>query len=297
MPKINLSGAACDYDLTAPKPDFPVLVFVHGWLLSRAYWQPLVDTLSSQYQCLTYDLRGFGRSQPISRASDQATRDQAAQNPYGLQSYAEDLVALLAELQIEQAWLVGHSLGGSIALWAADLAPTVVAGVVCVNAGGGIYIETEFARFRQAGQQLVKFRPGWLRCVPLLGFAFGRMAVQQPIESRWGQQRLIDWLDADQAAARESLLASTTRSEVHRLPHLVAGLKQPVHFIAGGQDMIMAPRYVQHLASFHPLFQELGENVTELDNCGHFAMLEQTHRVAQRIQTIVQPASIPAFAP
>ncbi len=65
MPSINILETTHIYELTAPvaDPELPVLVFVHGWLLSRHYWQPLVQLLQSQYQCLVYDARGFGESQ------------------------------------------------------------------------------------------------------------------------------------------------------------------------------------------------------------------------------------------
>jgi 2-succinyl-6-hydroxy-2,4-cyclohexadiene-1-carboxylate synthase len=169
MPTIHFDGVACDYALSAPRPNFPVLVFVHGWLLSRAYWQPVVDLLAPEYQCLTYDLRGFGRS----GAGRCWNASSAAASPYDLQAYAEDLLALLEHLQIQRAWVVGHSLGGSVALWAAHLAPKVVEGVVCVNAGGGIYLQTEFEKFRRAGEQMVQLRPGWLRYVPGWGWRWG----------------------------------------------------------------------------------------------------------------------------
>lgn len=38
------------------------LVFIHGWLLSHKYWQPIIDQLSLEHRCLAYDLRGFGES-------------------------------------------------------------------------------------------------------------------------------------------------------------------------------------------------------------------------------------------
>ncbi|NJO79111.1 MAG: alpha/beta fold hydrolase [Cyanobacteria bacterium RM1_2_2] len=61
---IEIQGFPHAYELSAPTDSPIVLVFVHGWLLSHAYWQPVIEHLSSTYQCLTYDLRGFGRSQP-----------------------------------------------------------------------------------------------------------------------------------------------------------------------------------------------------------------------------------------
>jgi len=287
MPSIDVKGVSHDYDLTET-PGAPVtLVFVHGWLLSQCYWQPLVQQLAPHYSCLTYDLRGFGRSQPA------ASPDNGILRGYRLQDYAEDLGFLLEALQIKNAWLVGHSLGGSIALWAASQFPEWVKGVICLNAGGGIYLKEEFERFRSAGQQLVKLRPRWLGYVPLLDVMFARASVAQKISRKWGKQRLMDFVTAHPDAALGALLESTTEAEVHQLPLVVSQLKQPVYFIAGANDRIMELRYVHHLASFHPSFGECGFNVAEIPVCGHLAMLEQTEQVAEMINCMVAGKFIP----
>ncbi|MBW4582952.1 MAG: alpha/beta hydrolase [Tildeniella nuda ZEHNDER 1965/U140] len=282
MQTIDILGVPHAYELTAPTASNDVLVFIHGWLLSRHYWQPLIEQLSPRYQCLSYDLRGFGDSQ-LAQATEVKYR---ACTGYSLIDYAKDLALLLKQLQLETAWLVGHSIGGSIALWAADQLPQVK-GVICLNSGGGIYLKEEFDRFRAAGQQLVKLRPRWLCQVPLLDLLFTRASVARTIERRWGRQRLIDFVTADAEAALGMLLDSTTEAEVHCLPQVVARLQQPVYFIAGAQDPIMEPQYVRHLASFHPLFEACGANVAEISDCGHMAMVEQTAAVAAQLQTIL----------
>jgi 2-succinyl-6-hydroxy-2,4-cyclohexadiene-1-carboxylate synthase len=256
------------------------IVFIHGWLLSRLYWQPLVAQLAADYTCLAYDLRGFGES-------TQALAQRQGRVSYSLQAYAEDLIALIQSLALEQVWVVGHSLGGSVALWAAHLAPDKIQGVICVNAGGGIYIDQAFAQFRAAGKQMVRWRAHWLQYMPLLAAVFSRMMVTQPLGLTWGQQRLVDFLRADPAAALGALEESTTQPEVHRLPHLVAQLRQPAYFITGAQDTVMNPRYVRHLASFHWLFQSGENNVITLEQCGHFAMLEQTAAMATVMKGIL----------
>lgn len=246
-----------------------VLVCIHGWLLSRAYWQPLMQQLAPDIACLAYDLRGFGEStqQLCDRNTDTAN--------YGLSAYARDLNALLETLELEHVWLIGHSLGGSIALWAAHLFPARIQGVICVNAGGGIYIRNAFEKFRSAGQQMVGWRPRWLQHLPVLPWTFSHMMVRQTLSYHWGRQRLIDFLRADPDAAIQSLLASTTENEVHQLPRIVSQLSQPVYFITGEQDTVMAPRYVMHLASFHHFFHQGKPAVVKLEQCGHFAMLER----------------------
>jgi 2-succinyl-6-hydroxy-2,4-cyclohexadiene-1-carboxylate synthase len=288
MAIVEIKGEPHTYELTSPvQSSTPVLVFIHGWLLSRRYWQPLLERISDRYQCLTYDLRGFGDSQKPPNPSP----DPAVAQSYTLTAYAQDLKILLEQLDIQSAWLVGHSLGGSIALWGADQCPERVKGVICLNAGGGIYLREEFERFRSAGQQLVKRRPPWLSYLPGINWIFARAMVAHPLEREWGRQRVADLLRANEAAALGSLLDSTTEEEVHLLPQMVSRLQQPVYFIAGEKDQVMEPKYVTHLASFHSLFQHCGENVIEISACGHMSMVEKPDEVATVIQEILEKHS------
>lgn len=297
MAYLNVFGVPHAYQLTPQtKSTSATLVFVHGWLLSQCYWQPVIDRLSSDFQCLSYDLRGFGQSnrQLEARSLTPQHPSSASPHPYSLEAYAEDLGALLTALELSApVWLVGHSLGGSVALWAAKLFPQQVQGVICVNAGGGVYLPDEFARFRQAGEQIVRWRPGWLRNFPFISCAFAKMMVFEPLALAWGEKRVADWLAAHSDAAKGVLLESTTESEVHRLPQVVANLQQPAYFLAGAEDTVMEVKYVNHLASFHPLFESLEGNVRVLPNCGHMAMVEQPEALAAAIReltTAIAPA-------
>jgi 2-succinyl-6-hydroxy-2,4-cyclohexadiene-1-carboxylate synthase len=282
MAKIDILGYPHVYDFTEEgcEVNAPVLVFVHGWLLSRSYWQPLIELLSPHYPCLRYDLRGFGDSQSINTISIPQT--------YTLESYAQDISLLLTKLNIEQAWLIGHSLGGNIAIWGAQCCPERVKGVICLNSGGGIYLKEEFERFRNAGAQLVKRRPSWLAYLPGLDFFFARAMVARPLSRYWGRQRLLDFLKADEEAALATLMDSTTETEVHLLPKVLANLNQPVYFLAGTEDKIMELKYVQHLASFHSLFEANASNVFTIPDCGHLGMLEQPFLVSKYIGNILK---------
>ena len=284
MATIDILGVRHAYDLTAPRTTPHVLVFVHGWLLSRHYWQPAIARLADNYQCLTYDLRGFGDS--IAH-EDTDGHSEPLNSCYTPAAYARDLAILLEKLDISSAWLVGHSLGGTIALWGASQLSDRIKGVLCVNAGGGIYLKEEFERFRAVGKQLVKLRPLWLSYLPLLDFVFARDSVAHSIGRSWGRQRLIDFVAARPEAATGALLESTTEAEIHRLPQIVSQLKQPVYFIAGTKDKIMEPKYVLHLASFHWMFQGCGENVIQIPDCGHLAMLEQPDAVVNYLTKIL----------
>ena len=291
MPYLDVFSVPHFYALTPERGHSDTaIVFVHGWLLSHRYWQPIIDELHKDFQCLSYDLRGFGASNADVEKRSPHHSQGATTHPFSLAAYAQDLGHLLEALDLKQVWLVGHSLGGSVALWTAKLFPQRISGVICVNAGGGVYLPNEFAKFRQAGQQIMRWRPQWLKFLPFIGHAFTRLMVSKPLPLEWGKDRVVDLLAADQTAAVGVLLASTTEAEVHRLPQVVSSLEQPVYFVAGAEDAVMEEKYVRHLASFHASFESAEGNVMVLQDCGHMAMIEQPVALIQVIKDVVEGA-------
>lgn len=79
------------------------LVLLHGYPLDHTIWAPLVPLLQQDFDLILPDLRGFGRS-PASPA------------PYQMSDVADDIASLLDHLGIKKAAVVGHSMGGYIAL-------------------------------------------------------------------------------------------------------------------------------------------------------------------------------------
>ena len=293
MATIEILGVPHTYELTAPTSCPHTLVFIHGWLNSSVYWQPVISRLSVDLQCLSYDLRGFGESQSQVTSdieltnTDSSMLSSSLDSLYSPSAYAQDLAVLLQHLNISNAWLIGHSLGGTIALWTATQLPERIQGVICVNAGGGIYLKEAFEQFRAAGQKFLQVRPRWLSQMPLIDLLFTKASVLRPLDRYWARQRLIDFIVADPEAALGTLFDSTTEAEINCLPQLVSKLKQPVYFLAGADDKVMEPKYIRHLARFHWLFQYVGDNVIEIPDCGHLAMLEQPEAVAEHIRSIV----------
>lgn len=81
--------------------DGPPLLMVHGIGARHKTWQGLVDNLKSDFQCITYDLRGHGES-PV------------PPTPYTLDNLVEDVEALRMTIGIDRMHIIGHSLGGMI---------------------------------------------------------------------------------------------------------------------------------------------------------------------------------------
>lgn len=101
------------------------LLFVHGWLNDLSVWDAVTEHLADRFRCIAVDLRGHGNSE--------ATGD----GNYGRDLVLDDLRRVLAEHRCEQAVIVGHSLGGYLALALAIESPELVSGLGLVAAGPG----------------------------------------------------------------------------------------------------------------------------------------------------------------
>ncbi|MFQ5513700.1 MAG: alpha/beta fold hydrolase [Myxococcota bacterium] len=99
------------------------LLFLHGYDNDSHVWDAFTPDLAPHYQTLALDHRGHGRS-----AWDPRAR-------YDPETLAHDVEAVLAHLGLERVVLVGHSLGGRVALHFARRAAQRLAGLVLVDVG------------------------------------------------------------------------------------------------------------------------------------------------------------------
>jgi pimeloyl-ACP methyl ester carboxylesterase len=103
----------------------PAIVFVHGMGTSAHTWDHCSDLLSDRFTTIAVDLLGHGES-PVLDDPQEYTRDRAL----------ADLDDVLADLD-QPAVLVGHSLGGYLALAHAATRPGVARAIVVLNTGPG----------------------------------------------------------------------------------------------------------------------------------------------------------------
>ncbi|MDC0336076.1 alpha/beta hydrolase [Pseudodesulfovibrio sp.] len=78
------------------------IVLIHGWTMSSLFWRRQL-TLSEQFQVITIDLRGHGRSQSVLRGNT-------------LPRYARDVREVIRALDLKNIMLVGWSMGGSVVM-------------------------------------------------------------------------------------------------------------------------------------------------------------------------------------
>lgn len=98
----------------------PALVFIHGWMCDQTYWSGQVEAFAPRHTVVTLDLGGHGRS----------GMDRPG---WPLMAFGTDVAAVVDALGLDEVILVGHSMGGPVALEAARLMPDKVIGVVGVD--------------------------------------------------------------------------------------------------------------------------------------------------------------------
>jgi pimeloyl-ACP methyl ester carboxylesterase len=126
----SVSGAAgaIYVDDGGGKDGLPVL-FLHSFAGDSSHWASQLDHLRHHRRALAIDLRGHGKSA--------APRD----DDYSIGAMVKDLEAVVDKLQIQRFVLVGHSLGGAVAIHYAARHPSRVAGLVVVGAPGKVPAE------------------------------------------------------------------------------------------------------------------------------------------------------------
>ncbi|MGV2829716.1 alpha/beta fold hydrolase [Myxosarcina sp. GI1(2024)] len=276
MPVVNLRGVDHYYEWIGHSPNStkPVMVFVHGWGGSARYWRSTAKALSNDFDCLLYDLRGFGRSllppQPVGVG-------------YELEEYAEDLALLLDALELDRVYLNSHSMGASIAaLFINRYGDRVCQAILTCN-GIFEYDAKAFAAFHKFGGYVVKFRYDWFLKVPFADRMFMARFLHRPIDKRDRLAFLEDFLLADYEAAKETIYTSVSKKAVEIMPQEFTKISIPTLMISGAKDIIIPAAMGKKAAA-------LNDNIKyiELPNTSHFPMLEDTTGYLQAVREFLQ---------
>ncbi|MEO1186515.1 MAG: alpha/beta hydrolase, partial [Cyanobacteria bacterium J06636_27] len=208
----------------------PVMVFIHGWAGSARYWESTAQVLSKQFDCLLYDMRGFGRSRgkPIVQVDSLQKKqgeEAVIELTYKLEEYAEDLAVLLDELELERVFINAHSMGASIATLFLNQYQERVEKAILTCSGIFEYDKKSFEAFHKFGGYVVKFRPQWLGKIPLVDRMFMARFLYRSIKATERQAFLEDFLIADYEAALNTIYTSVSKAQAELMPQEFAKLK------------------------------------------------------------------------
>ncbi len=193
--------------------DGPPLVLLHGLGGSSANWALLAPALAERHRVVLVDLPGHGRSGPLPAAP-------------GIGPYADRVALLLERLELGAAVVVGHSLGGLVALRLAARHPAAVRGLV-LAAPAGIGSGTKaaeralaFVGWVQPGRRISPYWRAVARSGTLKRIVFGRWFAADPealgtdaVEALLGEINL----HTDTQSASRVLTADDPRLDLHEV--------------------------------------------------------------------------------
>jgi pimeloyl-ACP methyl ester carboxylesterase len=97
----------------------PSLLFLHYWGGSSRTWDPVINSLKTDFRCVAYDHRGWGKS-------------DKPETGYSVHDLAEDAEALTQTLGLTRYVLIGHSMGGKVAQLLAAKRPVGLEALILV---------------------------------------------------------------------------------------------------------------------------------------------------------------------
>ena len=252
----------------------PPLVLLHGIMLSSALWVHQLRDLADHHRVIAVDLRGHGQSLPGSTGS-------------GIEILADDVRTVLETLGVEHAIVVGHSMGGMVALQLATGLPPDerrrrIAGIVLTSTTAGPFVTL----------------PGFTGVVRVTGPVTARaLLVGERVGAKALPSRDLRWwltrlgFGADAPAVQVRFVEAMHRGTPSRtladligslatfdLSSKLGALDVPVLVVVGSHDKLTAPRLARRLAAALP-----EASLVELPRCGHMPMLERRHEFSRLV--------------
>lgn len=248
----------------------PAVVLIHGLMSSHATWNGQIDRLAVNNRVIAPDLPGNG-------ASGKALGD------YSLSAQAAAVRDLLDHLAVRSAAVVGHSLGGGVAMQFAYLFPERVDRLTLVSSGGlGREISPALRAAILPGSEyvlpVITSRPVRVVGDQLLALSdrIGVLPLSQSSRAAW--RDLVSLADAE---TRRAFLA-TSRGVIDRGGQTVSALSRlreiadrPLLVVWGAKDRILPVSQVQTAFAEFP-----GARLEIFERSGHFPHLDEPDRFA-----------------
>ena len=230
------------------------LVLLHGYPLDHHLWNEVAPLLEDTFELILPDLRGFGGSSSVDTF-------------YAMEDFALDIAALLDHLEIQKAGIVGHSMGGYVALAFARVYPERVSGLGLVSSQVlADPPDRKEARYKSAAEVADKgiasvvetMTPKFTADPRLQQFARQSMEQQQP------------------AAYIGALKAMAER--VDSTP-LLSSLQIPVVIVHGDADALIPIDRAREVKAAVP-----GAHLVEVAGAGHMPMMEAKEETAEALK-------------
>lgn len=275
---ITLDGYRLAYS-TAGDPAAPPLLLLHGLMSHRGVWWQTIEAFQASHYCVAVDLLGFGDS------------DKPREADYSIPAQGKRVLQLADALGWSQFTLMGHSMGGQIALCiASTLSPLrirrliSVAGVVSGRLSP--YVENVILKWLALSRRV----PQMFALVR--GLSRYRWAVYSPFSGvkiwfyRMAAVPFEDWaLDREMAFQPQGRLAAYQAGQAIRALNLTSQLGRitaPTLVIFGQQDAVVPVSDGRLVQQHVP-----NSRLVLIDDCGHYPMYEKPAQYLAAVRTFL----------
>ena len=250
---VELDGRRVSYLTAGDSAAAPAILLIHGSGVSAGSWVNQLRGLLTAFRVAAIDLPGHGKSDPIPRAS--------------VEEYAETVAKFLEALGSGPVLVVGHSLGGAIAIALAAQRPHAVTGLVLLASCAKLpWVDSSWGR-------LLPYLPGplwktfFISTAQKLLFAPG---VPGHVVSL-GMQEL-------RSCRAETILKDLQAAKAMDLTQQATGLDVPTLILCGSQDRLTPPALSADLKGLIP-----GSRLSLIEEAGHMLLLEVPTRVNEEV--------------
>lgn len=222
------------------------LVFIHGLGCDSRYWREQIPYFAEKYRMVTIDLAGHGHSQQTRKI-------------YSLESFAQDVKAVVEKLDAKKVILIGHSLGGGVIAEATKLIPNRVIGLI----GADTLQNVEESMSKEAVAQMVQ------------GYKTDFKATMKPFAEQMMVEdmnpELKQWIIDDVSAANPVVVISAfeefmAKFDNYDMANTFKEIKVPVKCVNSDFWPTDAEVNRRYMSSFE---------VSIIKGVGHFPMLER----------------------
>src|SRR5262245_36788468 len=213
--------------------DGPLIVLIHGITGRSAQWDPAIDELAREHSVLAPDLLGHGES-------------AKPRGDYSLGAYASGVRDIMVALGHERASIVGHSLGGGIAMQFAYQFPERCERLVLVSSGGlGREVHAMLRAAALPGSEFVLpllCRPGLRDAVGAVAHAVGRIGLRAApdLQEMWRGFCSLGDADARQAFIHTlRTIVDPVGQRVSASDRLYLAAEMPTLVVWGSRDPVI----------------------------------------------------------
>jgi len=247
--RYSAQGANIEFETEGPRTGVPI-IFIHGFPFAKAMWQPQVELLKKDFHVISYDVRGHG-------ASD------VGDGQYTVELFVDDVLGLLDHLKLSKVVCVGLSMGGYIALRAAERSPEKFRALVLCDTRSEA--DGNEGKIKRAGQArtvkadgMKKFAEGFLKAV----FFEKSFETNQPAVD--SIRAMIE--NSSPTAVAGTLIAMAARTDT--TPSLYT-IKVPTLILVGQHDTVTPP------SASHAMKEKIpGAELHMIGKAGHMSNLE-----------------------